>query len=144
MGTKPGTVTDRLPSELAGCGGDVGGSLRRLLVALSAGHLGGGWQGQLFPQPSYFLGGEGGNSGPAEKKRRGRTRKGFPGAMEPRIAGSVSRATDTQGSPRGTGLVTAGITPQLFFPGPILITYTRATALYRHHCLFIYFYFFLF
>lgn len=116
MGTKPGTVTDRLPSELAGCGGDVGGSPRRLLVALSAGHLGGGWQGQLFPQPSYFLGGEGGNSGPAEKKRRGRTRKGFPGAMEPRIAGSVSRATDTQGSPRGTGLVTAGITPQLFFP----------------------------
>lgn len=116
MGTKPGTVTDWLPSELAGCGGDVGGSPRRLLVALSAGHLGGGgWQGKLFPQPSYFLGGEGGNSGPAEKKRRGRTRKGFPGAMEPRIAGSVSRATDTQGSPRGTGLVTAGITPQLFF-----------------------------
>lgn len=34
--------------------------------------------------------------------------------MEPRIAGSVSRATDSQGSPQGTGLVTAGIAPQLF------------------------------
>lgn len=34
--------------------------------------------------------------------------------MEPRIAGSVSRATDSQESPQGTGLVTAGIAPQLF------------------------------
>lgn len=50
--------------------------------------------------------------------------------MEPRIAGSVStNATDTQESPQGTGLVTAGITPQLF-PGPILLAERRATAFF--------------
>lgn len=120
MGTKAGTVTDWLSSEFAGGGEDVGGSPRRLLVDLSGGQLGGGgWRGSFPPQLSYFLGGgEEGNSGPAEKRRRGRTRKGFPSAMEPRIAESVSRASDTQGSPRGTGIVNAEIAPQLFFVSP--------------------------
>lgn len=68
------------------------------------------------PSLPIIWGGEGGNSGAAEKRRRGRTREGFPSAMEPHIAGNVSRASDTQGSPRGTGLVTAGIAPQLFRP----------------------------
>lgn len=55
MGTKPGTVTDWLSSEFAGCGEDVGGSPRRLLVALSGGHLGGGgWQGSFFPSLPIF------------------------------------------------------------------------------------------
>lgn len=43
--------------------------------------------------------------------------------MEPRIAGSVSKETDTQESPQGTGLVTAGIAPQLFQD----LFYSRAT-----------------
>lgn len=99
----------------------------------------------IFPQPSYFFGGEGGNSGPAEKRRRGRTRKGFPSAMEPRIAESVSRASDTPGSPRGTGLVTADIAPQLSFPpallypGPILIAYTRHSFVPPSFCFFVFF-----
>lgn len=57
--------------------------------------------------------------------------------MEPRIAGSVStNATDTQESPQGTGLVTAGITPQLF-PGPILLAERRATAFFFYYSKFI-------
>lgn len=46
--------------------------------------------------------------------------------MEPRIAGSVSKETDTQESPQGTGLVTAGTST---FPGPILFTRHR----FYHH-----------
>lgn len=136
MGTKAGTVTDWLSSEFAGGGEDVGGSPRRLLVDLSGGQLGGGgWRGSSPPQLSYFLGGgEEGNSGPAEKRRRGRTRKGFPSAMEPRIAESVSRASDTQGSPRGTGIVNAEIAPQLFLsPPPSLLNQGPILIAHKNH-----------
>lgn len=112
VGTKGGTVAERLLSELTGCGGDVGGRPGRLLlVAVSGASLCGG----AFSSPFSFFWKAGGNSYPAEKKSRETSEKGFPSTMEPRTAGSVSRAPDARGSPRGTGLVTAGIAPQLCF-----------------------------
>lgn len=51
VGTKGGTVTERLLSELTGCGGDVGGSPGRLLlVAVSGASLCGG----AFSSPFFF------------------------------------------------------------------------------------------
>lgn len=100
--TKPGVLNALLSFKLTSCSGDVGGSPRR-------GQLG-------FFHP--FFGGDflcGWEEGMREKPRR------IPqhGAMEPRIAGSVSRATDTPDSPQGTGQACHCLNGTLTFPGPI-------------------------
>lgn len=109
--TKTGALNDWLPSKLTGCFGNVGGSPRRLGVARNR------------AAEAFFIH-FWGIFYPAGKTKWERSQKGFPSTMEPRIAGSVSRATDSQESPQGTGLVTAGIAPQLFQD----LFYSRADA----------------
>lgn len=80
-----------------------------------------------------------------------RSQEGFPSTLEPRIAGSVStNATDTQESPHGSGLVTAGIAPQLFqdlFYSPAHSGTASSTLVFRHtgyrnfqHCCVVFFF----
>lgn len=57
VGTKGGTVTERLLSELTGCGGNVGGSPGQLLLVAVSGASGS--VGGLFPALFLFLGGGG-------------------------------------------------------------------------------------
>lgn len=88
VGTEPGTVTDWLCSEW-GCGG---GEPRTVAGRSEWGDLGGGF-GRC---------GRGFRCCGAEET--GRTRAGFPSAMEPRTAESVSSAPDSPGSLQGMGL----------------------------------------
>lgn len=114
--TRPGAVNGGLSSKLTSCLGDVGGSSRRLGVAQNRA------AGASFPptlRGIFYL---------LWNTKRERSQEGFPSTMEPRTAGSVSRAEDTQESPRESRAWQCRNCASTF-PGPILFNSRRTTSL---------------